>query len=56
MANTNYSLEVKIPREYRDDDVFLLALEYNRVFLPMKDRENAAEEGEGGGQQRVDDG
>lgn len=49
MTEKNYSLEVKIPNEYRDDDIYLLAREYNRVFLPMKDRENATEEGEGGG-------
>lgn len=48
MSEKNYSLEVKIPAEYRDDDVYHLAREYNRVFLPMKDRENASDDGEGG--------
>jgi hypothetical protein len=49
MSERNYSLEVKIPAVYRQDDVYRLAAEYNRAFLPMKDRERAAEEGDGGG-------
>ena len=49
MSEPNYSLEVKIPTVYRHDDIYRLAGEYNRVFLPMKDRDRAAEEGDGGG-------
>jgi hypothetical protein len=49
MSEPNYSLEVKIPAVYRQDDVYSLAGEYNRVFLPMKDRERATEEGDSGG-------
>lgn len=47
MAEKNYNLEVRIPDEYREDDVYRLANDYNRVFLPMKDRENASDESEG---------
>lgn len=47
MAEKNYNLEVRIPDEYRADDVYRLAFDYNRVFLPMKDRENASDESEG---------
>jgi hypothetical protein len=49
MAEKTYILEVKIPPRYRDDDIYRLAAEYNRVYLPMKDRENAADEGSAGG-------
>lgn len=45
MAEKNYNLEVRIPEDYRNDDVYRLASDYNRVFLPMKDRENASDEG-----------
>ncbi|MFW5642881.1 MAG: ion transporter [Alkalispirochaeta sp.] len=48
MAEKTYTLEVKIPPRYRDDDIYRLAAEYNRVYLPMKDRENAADEGSTG--------
>ncbi|MEX2444709.1 MAG: ion transporter [Alkalispirochaeta sp.] len=47
MAEKNYRLEVRVPRQYRDDDVYRLAQEYNRVYLPMKDREAAAEDSGG---------
>lgn len=46
MSEKNYTLEVRIPREYRNDDVYRLAAEYNRVYLPMKDRENASDDGD----------
>jgi len=49
MAEKTYTLEVKIPPRYRNDDIYRLAAEYNRVYLPMKDRENAADEGSSGG-------
>jgi hypothetical protein len=44
MAEKNYRLEVRVPSQYRDDDVYRLAQEYNRVYLPMKDREAATED------------
>ncbi len=47
MAEKNYNLEVRVPDEYVEDDVYRLAGDYNRVFLPMKDRENASDESEG---------
>lgn len=46
LEEPSYNLEVLIPREYRDDDVYRLARAYNRVFLPMKDRESAGSEPE----------
>lgn len=48
MTEKSYNLEVRVPDLYRDDDIYRLAREYNRTFLPMKDRENAAEDGEAG--------
>ena len=47
MAEKNYNLEVRVPAHYRNDDIYRLARDYNRVFLPMKDRENASDESEG---------
>lgn len=44
LAEKNYRLEVRVPWQYRTDDVYRLAREYNRVYLPMKDRESASEE------------
>jgi len=38
MAESDYNLEVKIPRERAEDDVFELAALYNSVYLPLKDR------------------
>lgn len=46
MEERSYNLEVRIPPEYRDDDIYRLASAYNRIFLPMKDRENAGSESE----------
>ncbi len=46
MSEQNYSLEVVIPEDYRRDDIYRLAVEYNRVFLPMKDRDDVSREGE----------
>jgi hypothetical protein len=45
MAESNYNLEVKIPPERVNDDVFELAALYNTVFLPLKDREGGGKEG-----------
>ena len=47
LDDAGYNLGVKIPEKYRADDVFRLAESFNRVFLPMKDRSNAAEENTG---------
>jgi hypothetical protein len=47
MAESSYNLEVKIPPERAEDDVFALARLYNSVFLPLKDREGAGKEAEG---------
>jgi hypothetical protein len=41
MAESAYNLEVKIPPQRADEDVFALAALYNSVFLPLKDRESA---------------
>ena len=46
MEENSYNLEVKIPGQYRDDDVFELAEKYNEVYLPLKDRSNAEEGGD----------
>lgn len=34
----NYNFEVKIPKDFKKDEVFELAKSYNENFLPMKDR------------------
>jgi hypothetical protein len=47
MEESNYNLEVRIPPERAEDDVFDLARLYNGVFLPLKDREGAGKEAEG---------
>lgn len=41
MSESAYNLEVKIPPQRTDEDVFALAVLYNSVFLPLKDRESA---------------
>ena len=33
-----YNFEVKIPDRYQNDDIYRLADAYNRIFLPLKDR------------------
>ncbi len=38
IEDESYNLEVKIPEQYKDDDIYRLADSYNRVFLPLKDR------------------
>lgn len=38
MSESDYNLEVRIPPERADDDVFELAALYNSVYLPLKDR------------------
>jgi len=44
MEESGYNLEVKIPDRRAQEDVFELAGLYNRMFLPMKDRESASQE------------
>jgi hypothetical protein len=39
MRHKEYNLEVRIPKKYEDDDIFLLAKSYNERYLPLKDRE-----------------
>ena len=39
----SYNLEVRVPDQYIDDDIFKLAKLYNEVYLPMKDRTTAEE-------------
>ena len=38
IEDDSYNLEVKIPKRYKEDDIYQLADAYNRIFLPMKDR------------------
>ena len=47
MSESGYNLEVKIPPQRADEDVFALARLYNGVFLPLKDREGASRPAEG---------
>ena len=44
MAEKDYNLEVKIPENFKEDDVFQLAKLYNENYLPLKDRINVQEE------------
>jgi hypothetical protein len=38
MEEKSYNLEVKLPKYYKTDELFLLAKSYNEIFLPLKDR------------------
>jgi hypothetical protein len=44
LEEKSYNFEVKIDPDYREDDLFRLAEDYNNIFLPMKDRSQAEEE------------
>ena len=44
MEETDYNLEVRIPKRFQEDDVFELAQLYNEVFLPLKDRTASKEQ------------
>lgn len=46
MEEGQYNLEVRIPDEYAEDDVFRLAQGYNEIFLPLKDRNSGEESAE----------
>ncbi|MFP4330691.1 MAG: ion transporter [Alkalispirochaetaceae bacterium] len=37
-SEKGYNLAIKIPRRFRDDDIYRLAKLYNEVYLPLKDR------------------
>jgi hypothetical protein len=45
MSESDYNLEVRIPPERAQDDVFELASLYNSVYLPLKDRQGAGDSG-----------
>lgn len=45
LSEKSYNLEVRIPDNYRGDDVFRLAAEYNDEFLPLKERNDADDQG-----------
>lgn len=45
LSEKSYNLEVSIPDNYREDDVFKLAAEYNDEFLPLKERNDADDQG-----------
>jgi len=51
---SSYNLEVRVPPHYAEDDIFVLAGLYNKVYLPMKDR-SAAEDGTGMVDMQLDD-
>lgn len=44
MTEKGYSLEVRIPPLYRDDEVYRLGEAYNEVYLPLKDRAGALDD------------
>lgn len=43
LEEKSYNFEVKIDPDYKDDDIFQLAEDYNSIFLPMKDLSQAEE-------------
>ena len=45
MDEAGYNLEIKIPRRYRNDEVYRLAELYNQVYLPLKDRVGNEQDG-----------
>lgn len=44
LSDGSYNLEVLIPEDFKDDDIYRLAREYNEEYLPLKAR-NAEETG-----------
>jgi len=38
LRKKSYSLEVSIPPDYKQDDIFRLSVAYNDIFLPQKER------------------
>lgn len=45
LREDDYNLEVKIPEQYQDDDVYQLARLYNEKYLPLKARNQDDEKG-----------
>jgi len=44
LEEKSYNFEVKIDSDFKKDDIFLLAQDYNNIYLPMKDRNLSEEE------------
>jgi len=44
LEEKSYNFEVRIPNNYRNDDIFLLSQSYNQEFLPLKDLQNRRED------------
>ena len=44
LEEKSYNFEVKIDQDYRKDDIFRLAEDYNNIFLPMKDLKHAEDD------------
>lgn len=55
MSDKGYNLEVKVNPRYQDDDVFLLAREFNEVYLPMKDRAVGDDTASAGSELKMED-
>jgi len=47
LREKSYNLEVSIPDEYREDDIFRLGAAFNDEFLPLKERNNIEDTGGG---------
>ena len=47
LKEKSYNLEVSIPSEYPDDDIFRLGTAYNDEYLPLKERNNIEDAGGG---------
>ena len=45
LTEKSYNLEVSIPPEYGDEDIFRLATAYNDEYLPLKERSNVEDQG-----------
>ncbi|MCK5736568.1 MAG: hypothetical protein KAH21_08825, partial [Spirochaetaceae bacterium] len=47
LKEKSYNLEVSLPAEYLDDDIFRLGAAYNDEYLPLKERNNLEDQGGG---------
>ncbi len=45
LTEKSYNLEVSVPPEYGEDDIFRLAAAYNDEYLPLKERSNLEDQG-----------
>jgi len=45
ITQRSYNLEVRIPRQYAQDDIFRLAKAFNDTYLPLKERSDLDEQG-----------